>query len=94
MRRASRTDSNQEEIINALWRAGYSVRCTSGYGNGFPDLMVKSKADVIVLLEVKVPGAKLTPAEREFQEWYTAPYHIVRSAEEAIDTMGDYDERC
>ncbi len=84
---ARRVDGNQSIIVEALTKAGYSVRCTSGFGNGFPDLMVKSKSDDIVLMEVKMPKEKLTKAEKLFHEWYTGKLAIVRSVEDALKVM-------
>ena len=40
MRRASRVDENQSDIVSTLRQAGASVAITSAVGSGFPDLVV------------------------------------------------------
>jgi Holliday junction resolvase len=40
MRRAARTDSNQEAIVAALRAAGASVQSLAAVGKGVPDLLV------------------------------------------------------
>jgi len=66
---ARKVDTNQAEIVEALRAAGASVTDLSRFGHGVPDLLVGVHG-VNYLLEVKAPGAKLTPAERRwFDEW-------------------------
>ena len=86
----NRRDNNHAEIRDAL-RSRYFVWDMADVKNGFPDLLVVSTLDWVVLLEVKLPGEKLTPKEVEFHKNYPAPLHIVHSVEEAYKTMEDYD---
>ncbi len=65
MRRASKIDSNQPEIVEKLRELGASVQILSAVGKGCPDLLVGFQGRNL-LLEVKdgdlVPSArKLTP---------------------------------
>jgi hypothetical protein len=88
-----RRDGNHNEIKHVLKQAGYFVFDCADVACGFPDLLVVSKSNIPVLLELKMPGEKLTPDEKVFHANYTAPLCIVRSAEEALDTMADFDQR-
>lgn len=93
MRRASRIDDNQNGIVEALRKAGASVRIVT-QGEGIPDLLVGFKG-VTFLFEVKdgnkPPSArKLTPAEEKFfMEWRGGMVAIVNSAEEALALLAD-----
>jgi predicted Holliday junction resolvase-like endonuclease len=61
---------------------------TSKFGRGFPDLLVISRTNQIVLLEVKSPGGRLTKAEKAFHDATEgADVYIVDSLDEAISTM-------
>jgi hypothetical protein len=95
MTHARRVDGNQKEIVKALHSPehNYNVIPVFRVGCGFPDLLVVSKSNIPVLLELKMPGEKLTTDEKLFHANYTAPLCIVRSAEEALDVMQDYDQR-
>lgn len=84
---AAKTDANQAEIVAALRKAGATVTITARLGNGFPDLVV-GRNGATYLLEVKKPGAKLTPDEaRFFCEW-AGHCTVVRSPEEALQAVG------
>src|SRR5512139_2742958 len=83
----ARVDANQSDIVLALRAAGCSVEHTHMVGNGFPDLAV-SRNGHTVLMEVKMPGGKLTPAEQRFRDEWQGEYHVVHSAEEALNVMG------
>lgn len=74
MRRASRIDANQPEIVDALRKAGASVRPTHMVGAGFPDLVVGYGKQTF-LVEVK-DGSKARSRQRLtedqidfFDEW-------------------------
>lgn len=88
MRRAARTDANQENIVKSLRALGATVRFLS-QGEGIPDLLVGFRGKT-ALLEVKdgekPPSArKLTPAEQKFfDEWRGGTLAVVNSVDEAI----------
>jgi hypothetical protein len=85
-RRAAKVDANQPEIVDALRRAGASVRHTHMIGAGFPDIAVGYRSQT-VLVEIKdgskPPSArKLTADEaRFFEEW--------RGAAAVVETVDD-----
>ncbi len=88
MRRAHRTDANQQEIVRALRQIGASVAVTSAVGDGFVDLVVGYRGKNI-LLELKdgskPPSAqKLTTDEQAFFATWRGFAVVVRSVEEAI----------
>lgn len=88
MRRAARTDANQQQVIDALRRVGCCVRDTSRVGMGFPDLVVGYKGHNY-LIEVK-DGAKpqskraLTPDERAFFYEWRGQTAVVLGPEDAV----------
>jgi hypothetical protein len=91
MRYANRIDANQNNIVEALRKAGAYVRIIS-QGDGIPDLLVAYKGYTI-LMEVKdgdkVPSArKLTDAEQKFfDEWTGGMLVVVNSVEESLATL-------
>jgi hypothetical protein len=87
MRRISRVDKNQAEIVQALRQIGAHVLLLHQHGSGCPDLLVGYR-DNLWLMEVKVRGGKLTMDEESFyNEW--RPYMVViHSPEEALQAIG------
>lgn len=70
MRRDSKTDRNQTEIVDFFKKMGVSVVVTSSVGHGFTDLVL-GYSGLTVLCEVKdgeKPPSKrrLTPAQKQF----------------------------
>lgn len=84
---ARQTDATQAEIVSALRQAGCSVHDTHRVGGGFPDLVVWAPvAGTLHLLEVKTPGGRLSPIQREFAlRW---PVDHVESAAQALRACG------
>lgn len=83
MRRAARTDSNQQEVIDSLRKIG----CRVHYIKEPVDLMVGFR-DKTVLLEVKAEGGRLTKQQVQFiAEWNGGPVHIVRDPQEAVEIV-------
>jgi len=91
MRYANRIDANQNAIVDALRKAGASVRIIS-QGDGIPDLLVGYDG-FTVLMEVKdgdkPPSArKLTDAEQKFfNEWRGGMLFVVNSVEQALESI-------
>lgn len=91
MRRASRIDDNQNEIVAALRKAGATVRIIT-QGDGLPDLLVGYKGETI-LMELKdgrkPPSAqKLTEAEKKFHnEWTGGRLVVVNSVFMALQEL-------
>ena len=91
---AHKVDCNQLEIKLALIAAGYTVWDMSASGFGVPDLLVASKKDAFVFLEVKQKNGKLTVKETLFfMDFELCPVYTVRSIEDALEAMRIEDNR-
>lgn len=84
MRRAAKADRNQPEVTAALRAAGWTVRPTHMVGQGYPDLNA-AKHGVNLLVEVKMPGEKLSDDERKFHGSWDGPILIVYGGQDAVD---------
>jgi Holliday junction resolvase len=92
MRRAARTDANQNDIVEALRDVGATVAITSGLGSGFPDIVVGFR-EVNYLIEIKdgsKPPSKrrLTPDEQDFHDLWRGSVHIANDTDEALKIIG------
>lgn len=96
MRRAARTDQNQQEIVRGLRRRGHEVCILAQVGRGVPDLLVvdgerpapyADPTGLLVLMEVKMPGAQLTDDEEKWRQRWPGPVYIVHSLDEALDAI-------
>ena len=92
MRRASKVDANQREVVAALRGAGASVQLLHAVGEGCPDLLVGYKG-LNMLLEVKdgskPPSAqKLTPQQEVWHRDWRGHRVVVNSAEAALAAIG------
>ena len=87
-RRRRKVDANQREIVAALRAAGYAVHVLHRVGDGFPDLLAAHPADGLnILVEVKMPGGKLMPAEAEFLAVWPGARLIADSGEQALKQL-------
>lgn len=92
MRRAAKTDDNQQEIVSALRKAGCSVAVTSNVHDGFPDIAV-GRAGKTYLLEIKdskkPPSArKLTEDQERFHANWRGHVAVVNTVEQALKEVG------
>lgn len=95
--RASKTDANQTEIVEALRQIGCSVQLLHMVGKGCPDLLVGTMDNslgitVNLLLEVKdgskPPSArKLTPDQVKWHDGWRGQVTVVCSVDEAIQAV-------
>ena len=91
MRRASRTDSTQAVIVQALRAIGCWVRPCHQVGDGFPDLVIWHRGR-FVLMECKSPGEKINKIQAEFIASCPGEIHVVHSAEQAVKAViGHYE---
>jgi Holliday junction resolvase len=84
MRRRAKVDRNQPAITAALRAAGWAVKPLHMVGQGFPDLLA-GKGGVNALVEIKMPGEKLTPDEVEFHATWPGPVIIAYDEQDAIE---------
>ena len=94
MRLRARTDSNHQEIVQALRRVGCSVCDISRMGKGIPDLIVgRQETGRNYLLEIKdgensQSRQKLTPDERKWHDLWRGQVSVVSSVKEAYEAVG------
>ena len=92
MRRASKIDRNQGEIVSALKAVGCDVKSLAAVGDGCPDLLVLCRG-VLYLMEIKdgtLPPSrrKLTPDQVKFHDSWRGPIGVIKSVEEALQYVG------
>ena len=91
MRRAARTDDNQQQIVQGLRAAGFSVCILAQLGKGVPDLLVGAEG-VNFLFEVK-DGAKpksarkLTVDELKWHKGWKGTVCVVESLYDALNAI-------
>lgn len=78
-----RNDSNHEQIVSALRKAGIAVKSLSAVGDGMPDLLCSFRKTTL-LLEVKSPGGKLRLSQLEFIANWPGIVKVVTTPEEAV----------
>lgn len=86
---AGKVDANQAAVVDALRAAGVVVRSLAGIGDGMNDLLCIIQ-QATFLIEVKMPGEQLTPAQKR---WHVeAPWrnHIAYSAQQAVEIAAFY----
>lgn len=85
---AHKVDGNQADIVARLRAAGRCVEVMSDVGRGVPDLMVHW-AGRCILMEVKMPGKGLTPAQMQWHAGWKGPaIAVVRCWQEALEATG------
>jgi hypothetical protein len=86
---ARKTDANHPQIVNHLRKCGYKIFDVHALP-GRLDIDVLSKSGLIIPIEIKVPGEKLTEAEETYlSQW---PGYIVHSEDEAQRLMERIDQ--
>ena len=89
MRRAPRVDRNQAAIIGYLRMHGVDVASLAGMGSGIPDL-VCAYHGYTWLVEVKMPGGKLTADQVRFHDTWCGEICIVESEADVDEMMEDF----
>ena len=92
MRRAARTDDNQQQIVKQLRQLGCSVAITSMIGKGFPDLVIgyKNKNFLVELKDGSKPKSQkgLTMDEAKFFTAWKGQCDKCESLEEVCRIIG------
>ena len=93
MRRAAKTDANQDQVVEALRVAGATVQSLAAVGQGVPDLLVGFQGKTL-LMEVK-DGRKPPSARRLTEDqlkwhgaWRGGPVAIVDGPDAALRMLG------
>lgn len=92
MRYAAKIDSNQNEVVDALRKAGASVQSLAALGKGVPDLLVAIRG-VNLLMEIKdgnkpKSAQKLTDDQLKWHGAWQGPVCIVDGPEAALRMIG------
>ena len=92
MRRASKVDRNQAEIVHALRAAGATVQPLHTVGAGCPDLLVGFRGSNF-LIEVKdwkaaVSDRQLNPVQKDWHDGWKGSVAKVETAEAALAVIG------
>lgn len=91
--RGGKLDGNHKDVVDALRDYGCNVKSLAGVGTGLLDLLCGLHGRLF-LVETKVPGGTLTPAQVEFiEEWKAFPLFVVESAAEAIEVAKRIERR-
>jgi Holliday junction resolvase len=88
MRRAAKTDKNQQEIVKAFRQIGATVQILSAVGKGCPDVLVGFRGSN-VLVEIKdgdkVESAqKLTADQRDWHASWNGQVCVANSISDAV----------
>lgn len=86
LRRRAKIDANQPEIVSFLRAMGCYVRSTAQLGDGFPDLFCHFRGRDF-LVEVKMPGEKLTDKQKLFVSLYPGTVHIVTNLADCAELL-------
>jgi hypothetical protein len=84
MRRAARTDANQQSVVEIFEAHGCHVHSAARLGDGFPDLLI-GWHDKIALVEVKRGKGTLTPDQIKFHSVW--PVFTVRDEKAATEVV-------
>jgi Holliday junction resolvase len=88
MRRASKIDANQPDIVAALRAAGADVMSIAQIGGGYPDIIVGYRG-ANYMMEIKPSAsAKLRKGQDYFRLWWRGQVCRVNSPEEALKAIG------
>jgi hypothetical protein len=95
MRLKPRTDSNQQEIVEALRKVGARVQILSQVGGGCPDLLIAFRGRWFV---AEIKDGRLPPSEKTltrfesgwFEEFWehSGPLRVIESVDEALRFVG------
>lgn len=91
MRRAARTDDNQNEIVDALRKIGATVQPLHAVGKGCPDILVGWRG-MNTLLEIKdsnkpASAIRLTQDQIKWHAMWGGQVTVVKSIQEAIEAV-------
>jgi len=92
--RRAKPDANQAQMVSDLRRFGFCCIITHTLGGDALDMFVggwncRTRQYAWVQVEVKVPGAKLTPNEKKYiKRWSDLPIIVAYKAEDVLAWFG------
>jgi hypothetical protein len=90
VRHGAKRDTNERDIVEYLRRSGCTVDRISG--TGVPDLLVGYHG-LNILIEVKMPGKKLRPAQEIWHNGWRGQKAVVETIDDAASVIESYKER-
>ncbi len=87
MRRISRVDNNQREIVEILRKIGASVQMLHYVGFGCPDILVGFRGQNY-LFEIKLEGRKRNKAQIRWHSNWNGEVHTINCAGDAMRIIG------
>jgi hypothetical protein len=82
-----KVDANQHDILKKCESVGISTQSIHICGHGCPDAILGFNSFSMVI-EIKMPGEKLTPDEVAWHEKWKGQVAIIHSFEEALALFG------
>ena len=87
MRRDSKVDNNQGEIVEALQDIGATVQTLHFVGDGCPDILVGFRG-CNYIFEIKAPGAKLLPSQVKWHNKWRGEVQTISRAGDGLRIIG------
>jgi hypothetical protein len=87
VRHDAKRDANEGLIVEFLRKHGCTVDRISG--TGVPDLLVGYRG-INILMEVKMPGKKLRPAQEQWHSRWLGQKAVVETADDAERVLGAF----
>ena len=87
MRRASRVDANQPDIVDGLRAVGATVQHIHTIGKGCPDILAGFRG-ANYLLEIKPESGRVTADEALWHLTWNGQVTIARTLEQALAVIG------
>ena len=84
----SKVDANQPQIVRELRDLGISVQSIASVGDGCPDIICGYRGRTYGPYEIKMPGGKLTPDEKDWWGEWNGDGTIVRCTEDVLRDIG------
>ena len=89
MRRDAKRDANEENLIDVFESMGCAVAKVNS-DTGFPDLVVHVAPYQTALVEVKMPGERLTTKQKLFHASWPGRIHMAYTTTDAIEIVKFY----
>lgn len=82
----AKKDTNHNLVAAEFERLGWAVEDTSRLGGDFPDMLIAKNTArrITCLIEVKMPGEKLTPGQLKFATHWPGEIEVARTLEDVL----------
>ena len=87
---ARRTDSNHAFLRDEVFRKLCPVvKDTSKFGDGFPDLMIRTRSGKTLGIEIKTENGPLKKSQEDFGTIFPDFWRLVRNADDAMKVCNE-----